>query len=217
MAGSLEDIADKGFALPNLRPAQTKAPAAAIKVVEPIQITSRSPRASAPTAASTRPVRKGKGSSAQLNKTPQQAKLSQKEHSRKSVERRPTEYAGITKGIAKGTAKGRATGKGTAVPLRRLAFITYTKQMDAKFRADTPQSARDHREFVWQYIDDMEDKDMSAVVQDVMRRSFPETVTASKGRGKPHRKIIISGDLQWPMVLGAVKTMAVPDFLKEDL
>jgi hypothetical protein len=203
--------------LPNLRPAQTKASAAALKATESSKVTSRSPRTNAPTAASTRPVRKSKGSPAQLNKTPQQAKLPQKDHSRNSVERRTTEYAGITKGIAKGTAKGRANGKGKAVPSRRLAFITYTKQMDAKFRADTPQSARDHREFVWQYIDDMEDKDMSAVVQDVMRRSFPETVSASKGRGKPYRKIIISGDLQWPMVLGAVKTMAVPDFLKEDL
>ncbi|KAH6674029.1 hypothetical protein F5X68DRAFT_194063 [Plectosphaerella plurivora] len=177
---------------------------APIKAIKTTQATSRSPRVNVRTAASTRPLRISQNSPLQQNITPRQGKTQPKHLARNSIERRPTQYGVITK------------GKATNNPSRRQAFINYTKNMDVKFRTENPQSNQDHKLFLWQYIDDMEDKDMSAVVQTIMCESFPDTVSASMGRGKPYRKIIISSGLQWPMVLKAIKTMAVPDFLKED-
>lgn len=93
---------------------------------------------------------------------------------------------------------------------RREAFTRYTNRVDVAFRAYKPRSAHAHKNFLWEYIDNMEDKEMSAVLQSYMCDVFPGTVVKSKGRGKPHRQIILNGPLEWPELLEAIKRMPVP-------
>jgi len=102
------------------------------------------------------------------------------------------------------------------VPARRLAFTAYTKQTERRFRVQKPQRKRSHKEFLWDYIDNMEDKDMSALVQQMMCEQFPEDVTKSRGRGKAGRQININGNVEWPQLLDAIKCMPIPECLQED-
>ena len=62
----------------------------------------------------------------------------------------------------------------------------------------------------------MEDKDMSAAVQQMMSMQFPGDVSKSKGRGKPGRQVRINGVLEWPQLLAAIKSMPIPDCLQNN-
>lgn len=100
---------------------------------------------------------------------------------------------------------------------RRLAFIDYTKQTEMRFRAQKPRNRTGHKDFIWAYIDNMDDHIMSAVVQRMMIEQFPEDVSRSKGRGKPGREMVMKGELEWPQLFSAIKTMPIPRFLQNDV
>lgn len=175
-------------------PKKTSGPA---RVNRSVRLPPASPNTHTATAASSRPTRNNKNSLLQPLKTPQPDTTAPS----RSIERRLTKYAGITK------------EREPKPPSRRTIFTTYTKNTEARFQTKKPQTAREHKDFIWEYIDDMQDKDMSARVQEFLCQSFPDAVSKSKGRGKQYRKILITGELRWPEVLWAIKKMPVPDFL----
>ncbi|EEY18732.1 predicted protein [Verticillium alfalfae VaMs.102] len=122
----------------------------------------------------------------------------------KSVERRTTERNQVIKQKA---SDGR---------LRRLAFTRFAKFIDAKARAEEPPTTHAHKLLIWEFIDGLEDKEMSSFVQSMLLRTFPELVVPSKGRGKPFRRIILEGRLEWYQVLEAIKSMPVPPFFLDE-
>lgn len=129
---------------------------------------------------------------------------SQVKQSPKAVEHRRTERCIIRKSKAESsTSAGRS---------RRAAFANYTKRYNAKYEADPPTTSRAHKEFVWHFIDNIEDKEMSSYVQKCLQDRLPDLISPSKGRGKPYREIKFMGQLQWKQVFDALKTMPVPPF-----
>ncbi|ROT37379.1 hypothetical protein SODALDRAFT_334469 [Sodiomyces alkalinus F11] len=53
---------------------------------------------------------------------------------------------------------------------------------------------------------------MSSYVQKCLQDRLPELISPSKGRGKPYREIVFTGQLNWKQVLDAIKTMPMPPF-----
>ncbi|KAL2757549.1 hypothetical protein ACRALDRAFT_1068110 [Sodiomyces alcalophilus JCM 7366] len=122
----------------------------------------------------------------------------------KAVEHRRTERSIISKPKAEAS-----TSTGLS---RRAAFANHTKRFSAKYESETPKTSRAHKDFVWRFIDGIEDKEMSSYVQRCLQDRLPDFISPSKGRGKPYREIVFTGRLKWKQVFDAMKTMPVPPF-----